>query len=772
MGMNLVFSTLMPVFIACLAGSAFLSRGEPALLLLGCGSVIWCASGFMTVLSMLLPDSGLRSEPNTFVTIHNLCAWSAALCHLTGTVRATRYAPPVRAPAVWLAAAYTCALAAVLGIVASALSGRMPLFFVLDTGGTAIRYLVLGSASGMFFMAARLLRNSNSPSLSLFVHWYSLALLLLAIGLLAVMVAPGWNSALIWAGRSAQYVGGAYMLVAALATARENGAGGFSLGQPLRETRFRYGVAVASACAALIVRLTFLPWLGSGVTYITFYPAVMIAALYGGFRTGLLAALISIGLAIYFLIDPAGSLVVTRFSDALGIAIFLVGCAGLSFVASALHRAQQRASEAEADLRHASARKRDAQRLLTLNRTLRALHNSSQALVRATDEDALLKEVCRIVDEDCGHALVWVGFAESDAAKSIRVAASAGFEAGYLETLRLTWADTERGRGPTGTAIRTGKASLCRNMLTDPAYLPWRAEATRRGYASSIALPLTCGGRTIGALSLYCREPDPFTEDELKLLTELADDVSCGLSALRLRQANIASENALRTSEKQFRMLFESASNGIFIADEQGRYVDANACGLEMLGLTRPELLGQSIGAIVAEHERHRLPAALDQVRRGHPYTEEWQFVRKDGSLFSGEMNGHLLPDGRMVGILRDITGRKRAEETIQRHLEELRCANAELERFNRAAVGRELQMIELKKQINALLAVSGQPPRYDMTFSQDTAAGAARLPAPGTAPEPEAAPLRPQNARSRPAGAARLPAPGTAHERIDRLCV
>ena len=55
--------------------------------------------------------------------------------------------------------------------------------------------------------------------------------------------------------------------------------------------------------------------------------------------------------------------------------------------------------------------------------------------------------------------------------------------------LKITWADTERGRGPTGTAIRTGKVSMCRNMLTDPQFKPWRDEAIKRGYASSIALP-------------------------------------------------------------------------------------------------------------------------------------------------------------------------------------------------------------------------------------------------------------------------------------------
>ena len=93
--------------------------------------------------------------------------------------------------------------------------------------------------------------------------------------------------------------------------------------------------------------------------------------------------------------------------------------------------------------------------------------------------------------EDCGHAMVWIGFAEDDAEKSIRPVAHAGFEKGYLETLRLTWSDTERGRGRTGRSIRTGKPCVCTNMRTDPRFAPWRAEAIKRGYASSISLPPT-----------------------------------------------------------------------------------------------------------------------------------------------------------------------------------------------------------------------------------------------------------------------------------------
>ena len=200
---------------------------------------------------------------------------------------------------------------------------------------------------------------------------------------------------------------------------------------------------------------------------------------------------------------------------------------------------------------HADSVQADPDSLL-LRRTLRALRDSSKALAHASDETSFLQEICRIIVEDCGHAMVWVGLAENDPDKSIRPAAYAGFEKGYLESLRLTWEDSERGRGPTGRSIRTGEICMCRNMLTDPAFTPWREEALSLGYASSIVFPLCSAQRApLGALTLYSRCSDPFTEDESRLLADLADDVSFGISALRLRQAQIEAEAENKRSQRE-----------------------------------------------------------------------------------------------------------------------------------------------------------------------------------------------------------------------------
>jgi signal transduction histidine kinase/CheY-like chemotaxis protein len=169
-------------------------------------------------------------------------------------------------------------------------------------------------------------------------------------------------------------------------------------------------------------------------------------------------------------------------------------------------------------------------------RALRTLTACNEALVRAADERALLDEVCRIVVEQGGYRLCWVGYPEKDERRTVRAAAHAGHDDGYLAAVDIVWSDTERGRGPVGTAIRTGRPTLARRISSDPAFAAWRRSAEQRGFASMIALPLVAQGETLGALAIYAADVEALADErEVKLLGELADDLAFGISALRGR---------------------------------------------------------------------------------------------------------------------------------------------------------------------------------------------------------------------------------------------
>ena len=191
-------------------------------------------------------------------------------------------------------------------------------------------------------------------------------------------------------------------------------------------------------------------------------------------------------------------------------------------------------------------RKRAEEKLARLNRTLQTVNECNHALVRATEEYELLRQVCRILVEVGGLRMAWVGYREYDEDKTVRPVAHAGYEAGYLGPIEITWADSERGRGPVGTSIRTGAPSWSKDILTDPNMAVWRAEALRRRYASCISLPLMSHGMAFGALALYAEEPDDFAQSTIEQYTDLANNLAYGVIALRTSAERERAESEIR----------------------------------------------------------------------------------------------------------------------------------------------------------------------------------------------------------------------------------
>ena len=190
-------------------------------------------------------------------------------------------------------------------------------------------------------------------------------------------------------------------------------------------------------------------------------------------------------------------------------------------------------------------RKQTEQTQLRLNRALKLLSDCNMALVHAVEEQQLLSEICRLVVEQGGYRMAWVGFANHDAEKSVHPVARYGDDQNYLATLSVTWGDTAQGHGPTGTAIRTGLTDINPDYLTNQRMALWREEALARGYRSSIALPLIRMKRKLGALTIYSAEPDSFGKDEVLLLEELANDLAYGIETLRTRVEHEAAEKQL-----------------------------------------------------------------------------------------------------------------------------------------------------------------------------------------------------------------------------------
>jgi predicted ATPase/signal transduction histidine kinase len=227
-----------------------------------------------------------------------------------------------------------------------------------------------------------------------------------------------------------------------------------------------------------------------------------------------------------------------------------------------LHREQleERVRERTTALETSLTERRLAEEALRrLNRELRAISNCNQALIRAEDEQTLFDNVCGIVCDEAGYRMACVAYAENDDAKTIRPVAWAGVEEGYLEQARLTWADTERGRGPGGTAIRSGETACIQDFAAAPQASPWRGDALQRGYRSVVALPLKDNGaNTFGILAIYSMEPNAFTPAEIRLLEELAGDLSFGVMVLRARILHKRAEEEIAELNRELHRRLEA----------------------------------------------------------------------------------------------------------------------------------------------------------------------------------------------------------------------
>jgi signal transduction histidine kinase/CheY-like chemotaxis protein len=181
---------------------------------------------------------------------------------------------------------------------------------------------------------------------------------------------------------------------------------------------------------------------------------------------------------------------------------------------------------------------------------LAALYEASQVFLGNLDTETIIESLCRLAVDRFGLKMVWVGLVV-EGSFDVRPAFAYGFEEGYLESIRVTWDDSPTGRGPTGTAIRTGQATAMNHIERDRTYAPWREAAKARGYRSSAALPLCRGEQVLGALNVYSAEPAHFTAERLQVLQSFANQAAVAIQNAGLFEQVRAGRERLQTLSRQ-----------------------------------------------------------------------------------------------------------------------------------------------------------------------------------------------------------------------------
>jgi len=251
--------------------------------------------------------------------------------------------------------------------------------------------------------------------------------------------------------------------------------------------------------------------------------------------------------------------------------------------------------------------------LRRLNRALKTLSAINHALVHSQSEEELWQSVCRIIVEEGGYLLAWVGYAQQDDTKSVKVMASHAVKPGYTKNIHISWADVPEGRGPTGMAVRTGRTQYIQDIAIDPAMAPWREKALAYGYRASNALPLLENGNPFGAIIIYAAEPDAFNADEIALLEEMAEDLSYGISALRTRAEHEQHAMILQQSlEQSIQTIADTVeARDPYTAGHQRRVSELATAIAQEMGLPEEQIHGIHLAGIIHDLGKIHTPMEI-----------------------------------------------------------------------------------------------------------------------------------------------------------------
>lgn len=272
--------------------------------------------------------------------------------------------------------------------------------------------------------------------------------------------------------------------------------------------------------------------------------------------------------------------------------------------------------------------------------------------------DSILQFITGNVAETYGFPVVQIGLKGEDGSVELRT--WAGVESAFLEHIRVRWDDSPEGRGPTGTAIRTGTLQQ-RDLRWDPEFAAWREKAVWHGLCRALAIPLSANGSTLGAMTVFRREAESFGVDEIDALRVLADQVAISLVAA--------------SDHEQLRLqmvALESAANAVLVTNAEGMIGWVNPAFTKLTGFSLEEARGKTPSILKSGVQNESFYAHLwESIRSGHTWHGEIYNRRKDGTVYLEEqvITPVMQHDGRIshfVAIKEDITERKKREEQIR----------------------------------------------------------------------------------------------------------
>ncbi len=355
-------------------------------------------------------------------------------------------------------------------------------------------------------------------------------------------------------------------------------------------------------------------------------------------------------------------------------------------------------------VRDITERRQIERQIRRLNRVYAVLSDINQLIVRERNLQSLFEGACQIAVEKGGMRLAWIGLLRADPIQPIALTAHAGATPDTIKALEQVFSTPALHCAFTKRALETGTLAVCNDVTHAPEAAPWRELALDRGYRSLVSLPLNTGGQRLGAFNLYAGEEDFFDDDELRLLAELAMDISFASDVSRQEAERRQAEQSLRASERQFANSFENATIGMALVSPDGHWLKVNRALCEMLGYSTAEMYALTFRDITVPEDLERSLDFSRQLLAGEieTYQIEKRYWHKNGERVWVLTSVSLMRDEQgnplhFISQIQNITARKQSEAELERHrhhLEdlvrertaELNVAHVELHRAKEAA--------------------------------------------------------------------------------------
>ncbi|TGK19289.1 PAS domain S-box protein [Leptospira fluminis] len=214
--------------------------------------------------------------------------------------------------------------------------------------------------------------------------------------------------------------------------------------------------------------------------------------------------------------------------------------------------------------------------------------------------------------------------------------------------------------GSCGTSAYTGKTVIVEDIRTNPLWADYKHLAVKHCLRACWSTPIRSPeGKIIGTFAIYYKTVRAPLERDLRLIFFAAYLVQLSLQYQR-------SEEGRRKSENKYRDLVENASDGIFVADSEGKLLEVNPSGCRMLGYKREELLKLNLTDLVQAEDLSGMPFRFFDLQDRKMMILERRLVRKDKTTVTVEISAKYLDSGLLQGIVRDVSERTAAERTLR----------------------------------------------------------------------------------------------------------